>query len=236
MVIFVDDLDRLQPARAVELLEVLKLFLDCDHCVFLLAIDYEVVCQGVRQKYGEMLGSDKGRSFFDKIIQVPFKMPVAHYDVEKYVKTALEQMNLAVQDMIPYVELIKASIGYNPRGMKRLLNAFLLLQLIHSDAQLNKEYDKRLWFAVLCLQISYEEVYNYIVMNCAELEVEFFRQLMDLECYMLYLNENQETTEAEEEMNWRKRHPIIRWMMKQSFSIMRRIIKLRCCFMDPRGR
>ena len=43
VVIFVDDLDRLQPAKAVELLEVLKLFLDCDQCVFVLAVDYEEV-------------------------------------------------------------------------------------------------------------------------------------------------------------------------------------------------
>lgn len=40
VVIFVDDLDRLVPSKAVELLEVLKLFLDCKQCVFVLAIDY----------------------------------------------------------------------------------------------------------------------------------------------------------------------------------------------------
>lgn len=43
VVVFVDDLDRLQPAKAVELLEILKVFLDCDNCVYVLAIDYEVV-------------------------------------------------------------------------------------------------------------------------------------------------------------------------------------------------
>lgn len=52
VVIFVDDLDRLVPAKAVELLEVLKLFLDCKQCVFVLAIDYEVVIRGAIEKYG----------------------------------------------------------------------------------------------------------------------------------------------------------------------------------------
>lgn len=33
LVIFIDDLDRLYPGKAVELLEILKLFLDCDRCV-----------------------------------------------------------------------------------------------------------------------------------------------------------------------------------------------------------
>ncbi len=39
VVVFIDDLDRLNPGKAVELLEVLKVFLDCDKCVFILAID-----------------------------------------------------------------------------------------------------------------------------------------------------------------------------------------------------
>lgn len=192
VVIFVDDLDRLQPARAVELLEVLKLFLDCDSCVFLLAIDYAVVSQGIRQKYGETIGEDKGRSFFDKIIQVPFKMPVAHYDVEKYVKTALNQMALSVDDTGPYVELIKASIGYNPRGMKRLLNAFLLLQRIHSDENLSEEREKRLLFAVLCLQLSYEEVYNFVVRNSGRLTPEFFNDLANPDSYTAFLGQQDE--------------------------------------------
>ena len=49
IVIFVDDLDRLEPRRAVELMETLKIFLDLDHCVFVLAIDFDVVAQGVSE-------------------------------------------------------------------------------------------------------------------------------------------------------------------------------------------
>src|SRR5690606_21563199 len=39
VVVFIDDLDRLEPRKAVELMEALKLFLDVPHCVFVLAID-----------------------------------------------------------------------------------------------------------------------------------------------------------------------------------------------------
>ena len=69
LVIFIDDLDRLVPAKAVELLEVLKLFLDCEKYVFVLAIDYDVVINGVKNKYGEDVEFEKGRAFFDKLIQ-----------------------------------------------------------------------------------------------------------------------------------------------------------------------
>lgn len=75
VVVFIDDLDRLSPVKAVELLEVLKLFLDCEGCVFVLAIDSEIVIKGIYDKYDELIQEDKGKSFFDKIIQVPFAVP-----------------------------------------------------------------------------------------------------------------------------------------------------------------
>lgn len=91
LVIFVDDLDRLNPSRAVELLEVLKNYLDCEKCVFILAVDSSVIFQGVREKYSSDITPKKAKSFFDKIIQVPFKMPIDIYDIKNYVKNALQK-------------------------------------------------------------------------------------------------------------------------------------------------
>lgn len=170
LVIFIDDLDRLHPGKAVELLEVLKLFLDCDNCVFVLAIDYAVVSQGVKQKYGELIGEEKGRSFFDKIIQVPFKMPVAQYDVKNYVISSLQALGIAVSDVEveSYVKLIQRSVGCNPRAMKRLFNAFLLLNKIAGNGTVIEAAQRKMLFAILCLQLSFENIYNYIVQNAED--------------------------------------------------------------------
>ncbi len=167
LVIFIDDLDRLHPGKAVELLEVLKLFLDCDNCVFVLAIDYAVVSQGVKQKYGELIGEEKGKSFFDKIIQVPFKMPVAQYNVKQYVANSLQTLGINVSDTEAdsYVKLIQRSVGCNPRAMKRLFNAFLLLNKIAANGNDIELAQRKTLFAILCLQLSFENVYNYIVQN-----------------------------------------------------------------------
>lgn len=165
IVIFIDDLDRLPPERAVEVLEILKLFLDCDKCVFLLAIDYDVVCRGIGKKYGEGFDMKKGRNFFDKIIQVPFKMPIAHYEIENYIRQALKNMGFITDNSKVYVDLISKSIGYNPRGMKRILNAYLLLKMVYADVDLNNACKQATLFAVLCLQMSYEDIYNYIIIN-----------------------------------------------------------------------
>ncbi|HUM91570.1 MAG TPA: P-loop NTPase fold protein, partial [Candidatus Competibacter sp.] len=78
VVVFVDDLDRLHPEKAVELLEVLKIFMDVPECVFVLAVDYDVVTRGLEKKFGKE-GHSRGKSFFDKLIQPPFAIPIPHY-------------------------------------------------------------------------------------------------------------------------------------------------------------
>ena len=190
IVIFIDDLDRLNPGKAVELLEVLKLFLDCKNCVFVLAIDYDVVCRGVKEKYGEDMADEKGRSFFDKIIQVPFKMPVARYKIEEYVKDCFKQIDIGVnteEEVKVYVDLIKYSIGTNPRSMKRLFNAFQLLIEIVRQEGANEETKKdisndvkykQLLFAILCLQHCSEPIYNFMILNKGILTVEMFESLI----------------------------------------------------------
>lgn len=167
VVVFIDDLDRLQPGKAVELLEVLKVFLDCEKCVFILAIDYNVVARGVREKYGEDFSEEKGKNFFDKIIQVPFKMPVADYDISNYVRKGLETIGVPVNDenLGVYVSLINDSIGNNPRSMKRLFNSYLLLSKIANNELLADGHRRTLLFALLCMQSQYEGVYNSLIRN-----------------------------------------------------------------------
>jgi hypothetical protein len=62
IVVFIDDLDRLLPQKAVDFLESLKLFLDIEGCVYVLACDYQVVTQGLKQKFGVGEAELKGRS------------------------------------------------------------------------------------------------------------------------------------------------------------------------------
>ena len=181
VVIFVDDLDRLQPAKAVELLEVLKLFLDCDQCVFVLAVDYEVVTSGIRQKFGNDVSAEKGRSFFDKIIQLPFKMPVASYDIHKYVKGMMERINVSTdeREVNLFFNLIQNSIGFNPRSMKRLFNTYELLDIVTESTVTNisDPVRKRVLFAIICTQMCYEKLYLYF--TSTRIDEDTFSSLQD---------------------------------------------------------
>ncbi len=200
VVIFIDDLDRLQPSKAVELLETLKLFLDCEGCVYVLAIDYEVVTQGVKQKFGTMINEEKGRSFFDKIIQLPFKMPVAQYDIRKYLIEMLEKIGIRFEDagkekeINAYISIVQNSIGCNPRSMKRLFNSYLLLSKVEPAQNLEKDWMKKVLFSVLCMQLSFEKVYNYIAINRKSIDDSF-----------LFMLGNKDTFEAYHDVNILKR-------------------------------
>ena len=185
IVIFIDDLDRLEPGKAVELLEVLKNFLDCADCVFVLAIDYDVVQKGVAAKYGTVSGGvaidrKKGKDFFDKIIQVPFKMPVAQYNIDNYLEKCLigitdegKPIFDQNEDLSEYVQLVKSSIGTNPRAIKRLVNAYqLLVMVVRLHENLDIQKCKLVIFATLCLQELDLNVYNAIVRDRDELSGE----------------------------------------------------------------
>ena len=188
VVIFVDDLDRLEPKKAIELLEVLKIFLDCKNCIFVLAIDYSVVVSGVKDKYGLNFDAEKGKSFFDKIIQVAFKMPIANYNINHYIDKNLKDIDINVQDeytLDKYVSLIRHSIGNNPRAMKRLFNSFYLLLCIADNDVIKTEDDILMLFSMLCMQSKYEELYNIILENKVDIDVEFINSLKNPESNLI---------------------------------------------------
>jgi len=188
VLIFIDDLDRLQPIRAIELLEVLKNFLDCEYCVFLLAVDNDVVVSGIKSKYGD-ISTDKGKSFFDKMIQVPFNLPQNHYKIESFVRNELiniPEYTYKDDEIQNIVNLIEASIGTNPRSIKRLFNTYLLSMeaLKNTDNNTVKEkenlieFSKNTFFAILCFQLRFDSLYSYIVNNRNDIKpVTLFNEL-----------------------------------------------------------
>lgn len=168
LVIFIDDLDRLNPEVAVELLEIIKLFVNVENSIFVLAIDYEVVVKGVRKKYGENLSEEKCRNFFDKIIQLPFKMPVERYNLTELVRKAVqEQTHMTDEGVNIVAEFISDVMGTNPRTFKRLVNAFFLINSVNEIGEeaesKTKEINDVLMFCSLCIQMCLPKLYELMV-------------------------------------------------------------------------
>ena len=181
-IIFVDDLDRIDPPVAVMVLELLKNIFDIDHCVFVIAIDYQVVVKGLKEKFGEQTDQNEWefRAFFDKIIQLPFMMPMSNYNVNNYVEGLLQEIaffrtkdELKIMKSSKLSDVVRLTVGANPRALKRLINSLSLI-VMHRKININKSYNsqykesdewiiKQLLVALVCFQISFPKIYELLL-------------------------------------------------------------------------
>lgn len=178
-VFFIDDLDRIDPPIAVQLLELLKNIFTLKNCVFVLAIDYDVVIKGLEPKFGKLSENNERefRSFFDKIIQVPFSMPVTSYKIDTFLKDSLVSIGYLNETFSQNNELISKfseisnlSVGTNPRALKRLMNSLSLISCINisngskDSESLNEELELLINYALVSIQIAYPPVYRLLTL------------------------------------------------------------------------
>lgn len=176
--IFVDDLDRLEPKLAITLLEALKNLFDIKNCIFILAIDYDVVATGVKQKYGvkSLKNRDIAKDYFDKMIQVPYMIPMAQYDIKGMVMDRLRSFDffnrqseyMKYEDMS--VEIVTLATRKNPRAIKRLLNMLQLATAIEERDNTHPLKNHTGAFRTtellfMALQLSFPEVYTRLADN-----------------------------------------------------------------------
>ena len=97
LVIVVDDLDRCLPDVALSTLEAMRLLLMVDRTVFVIAADETMIRQAVRLRYGsEAIDMDRETSYFDKLVQIPVRVPrPGPNEVKCYIMMLLAE--LAVQ-------------------------------------------------------------------------------------------------------------------------------------------
>jgi len=174
IVVFIDDLDRLSPLHAVELLEGMKTFLDLKGCVFVSACDFEVVKEGVRSKFQFGETSASGKSFFDKVFQLSFNLPTGMYKVNTYLRKLLEKTEFETElytdaDMEVFKQLLWRSVGFNPRNIKRLVNNLTLVNMIDKSRENQSEKglkkaekvrQQQILFALGCMECAFNKAYQ----------------------------------------------------------------------------
>ena len=193
IVLMIDDLDRLRPSSALDILEAIKNFLDVPRCVFILAIDNSIIQQGVMDKFGVETQKAHGKSFFDKIIQVPFNMPVAAYDIERYTLSLLgwktldkdrykkkggkdyflsvadkrAKRILGREDVVFFSKVSKIVATSNPRSIKRIANYANLLKMVYEqkEAKSLSLREAKLIYALACLQMQWPEILQFLAEN-----------------------------------------------------------------------
>ena len=139
LVVFVDDLDRCLPEKAIEVLEAIKLFLDVPGCVFVLGMDRSIVEKGIELRYRHLVPSSasspsdypiSGDFYLQKMIQLPFHLPpLSIRGVEQYIKDL--EANVGSERITePGPQILALGLPANPRQIKRTLNLFHVLNRI----------------------------------------------------------------------------------------------------------
>lgn len=75
LVVLIDDLDRCLPETAISTLEAIRLLLFLDNTAFVIAADDDMIKHAVRKHFGDLADGDLVTNYFDKLIQIPIKVP-----------------------------------------------------------------------------------------------------------------------------------------------------------------
>ncbi|MDY6952431.1 MAG: SUMF1/EgtB/PvdO family nonheme iron enzyme [Thermodesulfobacteriota bacterium] len=128
--VFIDDLDRCLPEKAVELLEAIKLFLDLTGYLFVIGVAKDVVEKGISYRYRfyeqnrEETDTEKEpvvapEEYLEKMIQMPFELPPIERGKNlEYIKSLLGE----AKEYTEHVGAIGTGVGANPRALKRFVN------------------------------------------------------------------------------------------------------------------
>ena len=107
LVVLVDDLDRCLPDIAISTLEAIRLLLFIPRTAFIIAADEHMIKSAVRHHFGnDDLDEALVTSYFDKLIQVPIRVP-----------------RLGISEVKGYIILLLSDLAYRQgRIMKNVLN------------------------------------------------------------------------------------------------------------------
>jgi len=100
LVVFVDDLDRCLPPTVIGTLEAMRLFLFMKRTAFIIAADDKMIKEAVRVQFqGTRVDDDIVVSYFDKLIQVPLRVPpLGTNEVKAYLMMLFVEKSVISED------------------------------------------------------------------------------------------------------------------------------------------
>jgi len=166
VVIFIDDLDRCSPNKALEVLESIKLFLDLEGFVFVIGLSHKTVTQLITRAY-ETTGI-KGEDYIKKIIQIPIKIP--SWSKESIID--LIDNSIAPRLNSDYTKFLSQNsamiakvVDYNPRQLKRFINNVIIAFETFASKQGSPEIQFNEIFLVKILKSEWPDFYREFVTN-----------------------------------------------------------------------
>jgi len=147
IVILIDDLDRCMPDVALDILEMIKIFFFESkgaraQCLFIIAADQALIGEGLRARYNlsfvekdsleiQNLLNQKGREYFEKIIQFGVKVP------EKNIKYCHRFIATNFPLWASSTDILTTALGTNPRRLKQTCNLLSYKRIVAEDGGLS---------------------------------------------------------------------------------------------------
>jgi len=137
IIIFIDDLDRCEPEKTIELLSVIKLFFTYGkRTVFFSGVDKKAINSAIQSKYN---GAVESEEYLEKIYDISFNM-IDELNIEKLIqnyfpfedKITEEHINIT-QEISLFFKQLKFT---NPRHIKKVLNKYEILRSFKLSAEL----------------------------------------------------------------------------------------------------
>lgn len=139
VVIVMDDIDRLDKDEIQAVFKLVKLSADFPNTAYILAFDEEMVAHALKEKYGSL---EAGRSYIEKIVQVPLHLPPAHEYALRSI--TFEGVEAAVK---------LAELDLSEEQGQRFVNMFVMAFQSHlKTPRLAKRYVNGLAFALPLLK------------------------------------------------------------------------------------
>jgi len=166
VIVFIDDLDRCSPIKALEVLESIKLFLDMEGFIFVIGLSHKTVTHLITQAY-KMTGV-KGDDYIKKIIQIPIKIPswTRESIVDLINNTISSRLN---SDYTKFLRqnsaMIAKVVDYNPRQLKRFINNVIIAFETFACKQGSPEIQFNEIFLVKILKSEWPDFYREFVNN-----------------------------------------------------------------------
>ncbi|MCP4608123.1 MAG: hypothetical protein GY845_05355 [Planctomycetes bacterium] len=159
IIIFVDDLDRCFPDKAVALLESIKLVLNQPNITFVLGIAPKIIRAYLTAKYKKDydIHEDLYEDYLDKLVQLPFPIPEIKQSVSDYVRSLLKRENVFgkipkkqfQEQYEPLVSICGPACKDNPRAIIRFLNRLLILTRVHEQKQQDRPTQERMQISLV---------------------------------------------------------------------------------------
>jgi uncharacterized protein YjbI with pentapeptide repeats len=185
IIVFVDDLDKCSPKRALEILELIRIFHDIEGFVYIIGLSHDMIFKLSNIENSKT--SIDGEHFIKKLIQIPITLPRwSNQDIVNLVKDLIKKgmIHDKFRDLIEKnIDLISIAIDNNPREIKRFLNNFFVAHEIFSGKKNfeakelifsgKKNFEAKELLIIQAIHLRWTKFYNILVKS----DDSFFKEL-----------------------------------------------------------